>query len=143
MPKEHSLGDLQHAIMRVLWERGEMPVADVHQALLEERGLALTTIATMLTKMEKKGVVSRRIEGRGFVYAASISEKEVNRSMVSDLTDQLFRGDAAALVSHLLTEQQIDRGELNAIKELIERHATRQGSKAQSRASRSQRGGQS
>ena len=51
MPKEHSLGDLQHAIMRVLWEQGELPVADVHEALLEERGLALTTIATMLSKI--------------------------------------------------------------------------------------------
>ena len=129
MPKEHSLGDLQHAIMRVLWEKGESPVADVHQALLEERGLALTTIATMLSKMEKKGVVQRRMEGRGFVYAASVSESEVNRSMVTDLTEQLFRGDAAALVSHLLTEQQIDRGELDAIKALIEEHASRSGRK--------------
>ena len=129
MPKEHNLGDLQHAIMRVLWEQGELPVADVHSSLLEERGLALTTIATMLSKMEKKGVVARRMEGRGFVYAASVSESEVNRSMVSELTDQLFRGDAAALVSHLLTEQQIDRGELDAIKELIEQHATRSGRK--------------
>ena len=129
MPKEHSLGDLQHAIMRVLWEQGELPVADVHRALLEERGLALTTIATMLSKMEKKGVVARRMEGRGFVYAASVSEGEVNRSMVSDLTDQLFRGDAAALVNHLLTEQQIDRGELDAIKALIEQHAGRSGRK--------------
>lgn len=129
MPKEHSLGDLQHAIMRVLWEQGESPVADVHQALLEERGLALTTIATMLSKMEKKGVVQRRMEGRGFVYAAAVSESEVNRSMVSDLTDQLFQGDAAALVSHLLTEQQIDRGELDAIKQLIEDHAKRSSAK--------------
>lgn len=129
MPKEHSLGDLQHAIMRVLWIAGESPVADVHQTLLEERGLALTTIATMLSKMEKKGVVTRRMEGRGFVYAAAVSEDEINRSMVSDLTAQLFRGDAAALVSHLLTEQQIDRGELDAIKELIELHATRSAKK--------------
>lgn len=125
MPKEHSLGDLQHAIMRVLWEKGECPVADVHQALLEERGLALTTIATMLSKMDKKGVVERRMVGRGFVYGPAVSEGAINRSMVTDLTEQLFRGDAAALVSHLLTEQQIDRGELDAIKQLIEDHAAR------------------
>ena len=123
MPKEHSLGDLQHAIMRVLWESGESPVADVHQALFEERGLALTTIATMLAKMEKKGVVERRMEGRGFVYRAAVTEAQVHRSMVSDLTEQLFDGNAAALVNHLLTEQQIDRGELGAIKKLIEDHA--------------------
>jgi len=42
------LGDLQLAIMRVLWARGEATVADVHETLEPERGLALTTIATML-----------------------------------------------------------------------------------------------
>lgn len=125
MPKEHSLGDLQHAIMRVLWDRGDSPVATVHQALLEGRGLALTTIATMLSKMEKKGVVSRRMEGRGFVYRAAVTEAQVHRSMVTDLTEQLFDGNAAALVSHLLTEQQIDRGELGEIKKLIEAHEKR------------------
>lgn len=125
MPKEHSLGDLQHAIMRVLWDRGEAPVAEVHLALLDERGLALTTIATMLSKMEKKGVVARRMEGRGFVYSPAVSEPEVHRSMVSDLTEQLFEGNAAALVSHLLTEQEIDRGDLGEIKRLIEEHEKR------------------
>ncbi|MEL6427970.1 MAG: BlaI/MecI/CopY family transcriptional regulator [Planctomycetota bacterium] len=124
MPKEHSLGELQHAIMRVLWDRGEAPVSDVHRALLDERGLALTTIATMLSKMEKKGVVARRREGRGFVYRPTVTETQVHRTMVADLTEQLFDGDAAALVNHLLTEQEIDRGELGVIKRLIEEHET-------------------
>jgi len=51
------LGDLQSAIMRILWQRGEASVNDVHSTLLDERGLAPTTIATMLKKMEAKGVV--------------------------------------------------------------------------------------
>lgn len=138
MSKEHSLGDLQHAIMRVLWDRGEAPVAEVHQALLPERGLALTTIATMLSKMEKKGVVERRIEGRGFVYQPAVSESDVHRTMVSDLTEQLFDGDAVALVNHLLTEQEIDRGELDEIRRLIEEHESRRTKKrARSKGGRS------
>ncbi|MEM6672160.1 MAG: BlaI/MecI/CopY family transcriptional regulator [Planctomycetota bacterium] len=136
MSKEHSLGDLQHAIMRVLWDRGEAPVAEVHQALLPERGLALTTIATMLAKMEKKGVVSRQLEGRVLVYRPAVTETAVHRSMVSELTDQLFDGDAVALVNHLLTEQQIERTELDEIRRLIEAHETR-------RRKRGARGGQS
>ncbi len=64
MGSKHSLGDLQLAIMRVLWTDGESTVADVHRELLDERGLAPTTIATMLRKMEDKGVVLHRREGR-------------------------------------------------------------------------------
>jgi predicted transcriptional regulator len=123
VPEPHQLGDLQLAIMRVLWNEGEATVASVHEALLAERGLAHTTIATMLSKMERKGVVRHRTEGRQFVYRARVSEEEVHRSMVSELTERLFEGRAAALVSHLLTEQEIDAGELAELKRLIEARA--------------------
>jgi len=115
----HHLGDLQLAIMRILWEQGEGTVAEVHEALEPERGLALTTIATMLTKMEKKGVVDHRAEGRRFIFRPRVSEGQVRRSMVADLTSQLFRGDVTALVNHLLSEHEIDAQELAQLREMI------------------------
>jgi len=127
MTRSHQLGDLQLAIMRVLWKAGEATVADVHEALRTERGLALTTIATMLSKMEKKGVVEHRSEGRHYVYRPTVSEEQVHRSMVSELTERLFAGDAAALVNHLLTAQEIDADELARITALIEQRAQRGG----------------
>jgi predicted transcriptional regulator len=119
METSHHLGDLQLAIMRVLWGHGEATVSDVHETLEPERGLALTTIATMLTKMEKKGVVGHRAEGRRFIYRPLVSEGQVRRSMVSDLTSQLFRGDVTALVNHLLSEHDIDSGELAQLRKMI------------------------
>jgi len=127
MEASYHLGDLQLAIMRVLWGRGESTVADVHEALEPERGLALTTIATMLVKMEKKGVVDHRTEGRRFIYRPLVSEDKVRRSMVADLTTQLFRGDVAALVNHLLSEHEIDRRELSELRDLIEAHEREEG----------------
>lgn len=117
----HHLGDLQYAIMRVLWDEGEATVARVQERLSsgDERDRALTTIATMLTKMEKKGVVTHTSVGRQFVYRACIEEKDVHRSMVAELTQRLFQGDFGALVSHLLTEQEIDKKELERLKGLI------------------------
>ncbi|MEA2564348.1 MAG: hypothetical protein QOH06_5852 [Acidobacteriota bacterium] len=117
--ESHHLGDLQLAIMRIIWSQGEASVADVHEALEPERGLALTTIATMLAKMEKKGVVDHRAEGRRFIYRPTVSEGQVRRSMVTDLTSQLFRGDVFALVNHLLSEHEIDARELDQLRGLI------------------------
>jgi len=126
-PSQYHLGDLQLAIMRVLWGRGEATVADVHEALEPERGLALTTIATMLMKMEKKGVVDHRAEGRRFIYRPVVSEGQVTRSMVADLTSQLFRGDVTALVNHLLKEHDIDSSELAQLRKLIEARGKKEG----------------
>ena len=115
----NQLGDLQHAIMQVLWAQGEATAADVHRALLDERGLAPTTIATMLTKMELKGVVSHRTDGRKYVYRPTVSEAAVRRSMLGDLTDRLFDGSVAAVVTHLLEEREIDARELDELRRLI------------------------
>lgn len=119
------LGDLQLAIMRVLWDRREATAAEVHEALASERGLAPTTIATVLTKLEKKGAVSHRVDGRRFVYRADVSEQAVRRSMLGTLTTRLFGGEVTALVAHLLAEHPIDRGELAEIEELLAEHTTR------------------
>lgn len=117
------LGELQLAIMQVLWQREEATAADVHAALAD-RGLALTTIATMLTKMEHKGVVGHRAEGRRYVYTPQVSQDQVKRSMVGELKERLFRGDVTALVSHLLDEHQVSSAELGRLKALIAAHET-------------------
>lgn len=124
MTLRHNLGDLQLAIMRVLWERAEATVAEVHAALEPERGLAPTTIATMLTKMEDKGVVAHRTEGRRFVYRPTVSEPEVQRAMLSELTERLFLGDVTALVSRLLDSRDVEPAELAELRSLIARHAS-------------------
>ncbi len=118
--RKHQLGDLQLAIMRVLWRDGEATVRQVQDALEASRPLALTTVATMLTKMEDKGVVEHRAEGRRFVYRPLVSERRVRRSMVRRLTEGLFAGDALAVVSHLLSEREIPAGELAELKRMIE-----------------------
>lgn len=115
----HHLGALQIAIMRILWRRREAAITDVHGDLQKERPLALTTIATMLGKMEKKGVVLHRTEGRRFIYRPRITEEQVKRSMVSELLDRLFEGRVAELASHLLSKEEIDASELADLKVLI------------------------
>ena len=122
MSRRHTLGDLQLAIMRVLWRQDEATAAEVHLALLESRGLAPTTIATMLQKMERKGVVEHRTEGRRFIYRPTITEAQVRRGMVEELTERLFAGDSSALVAHLLEEHRTTAAELEAIKSRIAAH---------------------
>ena len=116
---KHTLGDLQHAIMQVLWARVEVTVAEVHEALYDDRGLAPTTIATMLRKMEDKGVVAHRVEDRHFVYRPTVTEDEIRSSMVGELLERLFAGDPAALVSHLVADRDIDDAEIERLRRLL------------------------
>ena len=115
----HRLGDLQLRIMKVLWSRPEAAVAEVHEAVAGERNLAYTTVATMLRKMEERGLVKHRVEGRSFLYRAGIAEAAVSQSMASHLLERLFEGSLADMVSHLLSTREVSREELSKLERLI------------------------
>jgi predicted transcriptional regulator len=120
-PQDVVLSDLQIALMRVLWARGESSTAEVAEVLAVERGIKHTTVATMLTRLEKRGVVSLRRDARQVYYQAQVSESEVRRSMVSELLGSLFGGDARALVSHLVDEAEIAPGDLEKLRKRLAR----------------------
>lgn len=117
--EDTSLSELQLELMRVLWARGEASTADVAEVLANSRGLAHTTIATLLSRLEKRGVVASRRDGRQLVYRALVAQGEVQRSMVSGLLDNLFGGDARALLAHLVREEEIAPGDLDRMRELL------------------------
>ena len=121
MPDRHQLTELQLAILRILWERGEATVQDIWEALHPERGLAQTTVATMLSRLERRGVVTRRAQARQYHYKAAVTEEEVQHSMVGELTERLFDGDVTALMQHLLSGNDVSPGDLAKIRAMIER----------------------
>lgn len=133
MSETHQLTDLQIAIMRVLWEKGQATVAEICDALRPERALALTTVATLMSRLEKRGVVDHETRARQFVYRSLVSESEVRRSMVSELTERLFDGDVAEMMSHLLTGREISPGDLDRIKAMLDEHAGRKEKKHHAR----------
>lgn len=114
-----ALSELQIAVVRVLWLRGEASVTDIAATLAAERGLKHTTVATLLTRLEKRGVVKQRRDGRQLIYSARVSESQVRRSMVADLVGRLFGGDARQLVAHLVSESEIAPGDLARVRKRL------------------------
>ncbi len=115
----HRLGDLQLRIMQVLWDRGEATVSEVHNALAGEKDLAYTTFATMLRKMEARGLVRHRVEARSFVYRAAVGAEAVSRGLAGHLLDRLFEGSLTDMVAHLLSTREVSREELSRLEHLI------------------------
>jgi predicted transcriptional regulator len=115
----HRLGDLQLQIMQTLWTRHEASVADIHDALPNGSDLAYTTVATMLRKMETRGLVRHRADGRTFIYTAAVDEDQVSRGMAEHVLDRLFGGSVEALVNNLLTTREVSRAELARLERLI------------------------
>ncbi|SFE96728.1 BlaI/MecI/CopY family transcriptional regulator [Thermoflexibacter ruber] len=115
------LDDLQLAVMKALWRLGEASVAQVRDELeKDDRDLALTTVGTVLSRLEKKGAVSHETEGKQYIYKPLLSEADTRKSMLGSLIEQFFGGSPKALVNHLVNEGEFDKKEIQDLKKLLE-----------------------
>lgn len=116
---EKMLTDVELELMSILWRKGEGSVADVIEALPEERDLAYTSVSTILRILEQKGVLKTRKEGRGHIYIPLMAKNDYEAKAVKHVVDRVFDGGPVALVRQLLDAVQVKPEELQELKKLL------------------------
>ena len=96
------LFDRELEVMEVLWERELATVAEVRDALEDE--LAYTTVLTVLRRLEAKGYVARRGEGRAHRYLTTLDRGKVLDSALERLISRHFNGSSDLLMTHLFSQ---------------------------------------
>src|SRR2546430_13534656 len=87
--------------VKALWSLGEANVAGVRSLVAETKPLAYTTVMTLLERLARKNVVSRRKVGRAFVYAPNLSRDAMRRLALREFVDCYFAGSAEKLADFL------------------------------------------
>src|SRR5580700_5945473 len=105
-PQREMPPPLELECLKALWGIGEGTVRDVRHVMVGNRNLAYTTVMTVLDRLEKRGGVSRRKQGRSFVYVPKLSREELRRFAVKELVDTFFGGSEEALARFLKSSQQ-------------------------------------
>ena len=104
---------LELRIMQVIWSRGASSVGDVQAEL--KPALAYTTVQTMLNILERKGKLTREMQGRAFVYRAAVTEAKAAGHALRDLVDRMFGGSSEELVMSLIKTRQLDPRQLDEL----------------------------
>ncbi len=115
-----SLGELQRAVMEVVWRRGEASVHDVLNELSRRKKLAYTTVLTVMQKLEKAGWLEHRNEGKSYIYTPTASREEAGAGSVRGFLKRVFEGDAVAMFQHLIRESDLSDEELSELRALID-----------------------
>ncbi len=111
---------LQLDVLRALWSAGNASVVQVHEALSERRELAPTTVATLLKRLEKRGLVTHEREGRQHLFRALVTEEAVLSQTVDQVTDEVFSGDVTAFAAQLLSRKDVSNNDLEKIRALLD-----------------------
>ncbi len=114
-----SRGELE--IARVLWDLKKATVREVHEAFPGDREIDFTTVQTYLRRLEQKGYVRAKLEGRTRVYTPRVRPKTVIRDTVDDLVDRLFGGECMPLMQHLIEDRGLETTDLKQLRQLLDR----------------------
>jgi predicted transcriptional regulator len=108
----------ERQIVNLLYERGEMAVADICESLPEKP--SGSAVRTMLKRLEDKGFVQRSESERGFLYSPAVSDSVARKTALSDVVKTFFNGSAASAASALLgMSDRLDASELEALEAMI------------------------
>ena len=117
-----SLFDLEAEIMEIVWEHGwdEFSVTDVHELLEAQREIAYTTVMTTVSRLYDKELLTRRKEGRRYLYQSTMGRPEFIEAMTREVLGSLPPVGQEAAVA-LLVERvaEADEAELDRLEALI------------------------
>jgi predicted transcriptional regulator len=110
-----ALSDLEHQLMEILWKGGPGTAEKIRKALAPRHALKDSTIRTVLKRLQEKGYVKHKIEGKAFVYSGVEKPRNVAVRAVRQILDKFCDGSLEQLLVGLVENEVVDRAELQQL----------------------------
>src|SRR3972149_10221922 len=114
------LGELQRAVIEIVWALGRANVHEVRRRLAGGKKLAYTTVLTSLQKLEKAGWLTHRSEGKSYAYLPTGTRDQAGARSLRKFIKHVFDGDAMLMFQHLIRQTNLKDEELREIREMID-----------------------
>ena len=108
-------------VARIVWKLGGASVRQVLEALPGNRDLDFKTVQTYLRRLEAKGYLRARKDGRSKIYAPRVRQVQVVREVIDDFVERLFDGEALPLLHHIIRDRGLTDGEIRRLREMLDR----------------------
>jgi predicted transcriptional regulator len=106
---------------RIVWSLGDATVRQVLEALPPARQVEYKTVQTFLRRLQAKGYVRARREGKTIHYRPRVTAAQVVRETVRDFLARLFDGEALPLVQHLISDRGLSADEIAELRAMLNR----------------------
>ena len=126
MPKKHvrKLSPANLEIMKIIWEKGEVTVSGVVEAINAKRKdkLRRTTIQVQMGRLEEYGWLKHRKIGRTFYYSTVYEKQRTRKEILNDIKNRVFGGSRSELVKCLLEESNVAPEDIKELRDLLKNY---------------------
>ena len=117
----HKLSPANLEIMKVVWEKGDVTINDVVEAINAKRKnkIRRTTVQVQMNRLEDYGWLKHTERGRTYVYAAVVEKHKTRRDILEDIKNRVFGGSRAELVKCLIEDADVTPEEIKELRALL------------------------
>ena len=108
-------------ILRLVWQLNEATVQQIFDRLPPGRNISYNTVQTLLCRLEQKGYLNRRLEGKAHVFFPVVKREDVIKRTIREFVDRLLGGDPRPLVQFLVEDGKIDEEDIKELRRLIKK----------------------
>ena len=119
MAKRGALPKSELEVAKIVWDLGEATVRQVLEALPTDRELDFWTVQTYLRRLEAKGYLQKRREGRNNIYSSAVRPKAVIGEALDDFLNRLFDGETLPLFQHLIHDRGLSDDEIDQLQRTL------------------------
>ena len=121
--------DAELEVLRALWDTGPATIRALTDRLYPSGGTSeYATVQKLLERLEAKGHVARRAEGRQNVFRATVQREDLVARRLRDTADDLCDGSLTPLITQLVSAGKLSREELRELRRVVDRASRRTGS---------------
>jgi BlaI family penicillinase repressor len=124
-PGKRPLSELENRIMNIVWELSEVTADSVRTQYEKAQPIKESTVRTILRRLEAKGYVRHRTEGRTFVYSPTIESNNVAADAVRSLIDRFCKGSVESLLVGLVNREVVSPEKLQELAKRIAKEQTK------------------
>ena len=111
------LGELELEVMQLVWDKGEVTAEQVREQLA--RHPKESTVRTVLRRLEDKGYVTHRVDGRTFIFQAAEARQEVAARAAKRIVDWFCKGSVEEMLVGMADARMLDQKTLKSLAERI------------------------
>jgi BlaI family penicillinase repressor len=121
LAKRPALARSELEIAQLVWQLGQASVRQVLDALPEQRGLDFKTVQTYLRRLDAKGYLRSRRDGRAKIYLARVQPEQVRREVINDFIHRVFGGETIPLFQHLISDRGLSDSEITQLRTMLDK----------------------
>lgn len=130
MKKPQPITDTEMAVLKLLWERGPLPVKSLTEALYPKCTTSdVGTVHSMVQRLEAKKLLKRDRNAHPQLVIATVNQTEIAGRQLEEMADKLADGSMVPFLTHLMQSHRLNSEELKELRTLLDQHSTKKKNK--------------